>query len=216
MKLEDFSADLHFSSALYRANYTEFLHTVKPIADEYITKALTSTKQDSIYPATMTETFHFDDRITLFRDSILQVAWSILDSQGYNMDPFFTTMTAMWAQSHPKTSSMDYHVHGEGNQLNAFYILEAPEDSCTLHIYDPRSAKNILSLPVKPISELTLAHNTVNYTPKMGDLIFTNSWLPHSFSRNRSNKNFNFLHININVIYNPDYQPPSCEAPVIV
>lgn len=216
MRLEEFEADLHFSTALYRGSYPEFLSVVRPVSREYIKKALFERERDNIYPAVMSETFHLDDRVSKFRDNILQVAWSILDSQGYNMDPYYTTASAMWVQNHPKTSSMDYHIHGEGNQLNAFYIIDAPEDSCVFQIHEPRSAKNILSLPIKASNTLTLAHNTISYTPTEGDLIFTNSWLPHSFTRNRSNADFNFIHVNINVVPNPDYNYSCMKGPIIV
>ena len=216
MKLNDFAADLHFSTALYKASYPEYLEVLKPIAYEYIEIAKKQNQQDEIYPVVMTEGIHFDDRIVYFRDKVLQAAWSILDSQGYFMDPYYTTMSAMWCQSHAKTSSMEYHVHGESNQINAFYFIDVPDDSSVFSIYDPRPAKNIVSLPSKQSSEITLAHNIVNYTPVAGDIYFTNSWLPHSFSRNRSNQNFNFFHININVVNNPEYKPLSSEAAIII
>jgi hypothetical protein len=112
---------------------------------------------------------------------------------------------------------MDYHVHGENNQLNGFYVINTQEESCKLLIHEPRSSKNILSLPIKPGENLTLAHNMVNYAPKAGDLIITNSWLPHSFTRNRSENAFEFVHININVIPNPNYIiPEPVPVPIIV
>jgi hypothetical protein len=45
--------------------------------------------------------------------------------------------------------------------------------------------------------------------PEPGDLIFSNAWLEHSFTRNRSNLPFNFIHININILMKDVTQTPS-------
>lgn len=216
ISLSDFDLDLHFSSAVYRSNLPQYLNNMKLIASQYITKALERSPRDPAHPTVMTEDMLFDERVMGFRDDILGVAWQVLDSQGYFMDPFFTTCSSMWVQSHSETASMDYHVHGDGNQLNAFYFLDVPDNSMNMIAHDPRPAKTILNLPLKQSSELTMGHSMVFYAPKPGDLFITNSWLPHSFTRNRSNSDVNFIHMNINVIPNPDYRPPEKTEPIIV
>ena len=216
ISLNDFDLDLHFSSAVYRSNLPQYLNTLRPVASQYISAALEQRPRDHIYPTIMTDPMQFDERVIAFRDNILDIAWQVLDSQGYFMDPFFTTCAAMWTQNHPETSGMEYHVHGDGNQLNAFYFIDIPDDSMHMIAHDPRPAKNILNLPLKQTDTLTMGHGMVFYTPKPGDLFITNSWLPHSFTRNRSKSDVNFIHMNINVIPNPDYRPPEKTEPIIV
>lgn len=216
ISLSDFDLDLHFSSAIYRCNLQHYLPHIRPVVYEYVNNAKSQNTPNKVYPATMTDTMHHDERMVGFRDDVLSVAWQVLDSQGYFMDPFFTTCTAMWVQNHPTTSSMDYHIHGDGNQLNAFYFVDSPDNSIHLTVHDPRSAKNIINLPIKQIPELTMGHNMLFYTPKPGDLFITNSWLPHSFTRNASKEDVNFIHMNINVFPNPNYRPACATEPIVV
>jgi len=212
--LSEVSVDMHFSSTVYRINRDDLLSVVKPVYNEYIKKADTQSRDD-VYPVLMTGDLSQDSRVSVFTDYVARISWDILNSQGYFMDPYFTQVTAIWGQNHPRLSNMEYHVHGDA-VLSGFYFIDTPLDSSSMIIYDPRSAKNITSLPIRSSSTLSLAHNQVFYTPEPGDLIFTNSWLPHSFTRNRSKEDYNFLHINVNVTSNPNYQPSSSEAPIIV
>jgi uncharacterized protein (TIGR02466 family) len=212
--LSEFAADFHFSSAVYRINRSDLLPMVKPVFYECLKNAETQPRNE-VYPGLMTRDFSQDERVRVFTDYVANISWDILNNQGYFMDPFFTQVTAIWGQNHPKFSSMDYHVHGDA-VLTGFYFIDTPPESSSMVLHDPRPAKNITSLPVRQSESLTLAHQDVYYTPQPGDLIFTNSWLPHSFTRNVSDSHYNFIHINVNVINNPNYQPPSCEAPIIV
>ena len=41
-----------------------------------------------------------------------------------------------------------------------------------------------------------------------GDLFITNSWLPHSFTRNQSEQPFEFIHFNIYCEFKPQCKPP--------
>jgi hypothetical protein len=213
--ISEYAADLHFASVVYRINRSDLLPTIKPVFNDYLKRAESSQKRDEIYPTLMTEELRGDERIWPFADYVANISWDILNSQGYFMDPFFTQVTAMWGQNHPKYSSMDQHIHSDG-VLCGFYFIDVPEDSSSMVIHDPRQSKTVRGLPIRNNPDLTLAYDMVHYTPQPGDLMFTNGWLPHSFTRNRSNNHYNFIHININVIDNPNFQPNACEAPVIV
>jgi hypothetical protein len=156
----------------------------------------------------MTEEMSNDDRIEDFVRYINNMAWDVLDRQGYDMSNF-NTYSDIWGQYHPFTSSMERHFHGAGTQLTGFYFLDTPPDSSTTFFHDPRSAKVYGNLPIKANSPLTPAYNDVYYKPEPGDLIFSNAWLEHSFTRNRSNLPFNFIHININILMKDVTQTPS-------
>ena len=51
----------------------------------------------------------------------------------------------------------------------------------------------------------------INFVPKEGQLMFTNSWLPHSFTKNQSKKPIRFIHFNIAVAQAQQNQ--CCEKP---
>jgi hypothetical protein len=211
----NYAVDVHFPTLVYRNNRADFLHVLKPLFDEYVDKSEKINSRDKIYPVIMTGDMANDERIINFSNYVAQIAWEVLNAQGYFMDSFLTTIRSIWGQNHGKYSSMDYHFHGDG-KLCGFYFIDTPENSSNLIIHDPKQTKIITGLPVRSSEKLTPAHDFVYYNPKPGDLFLTNGWLPHSFTRNGSDLPFNFLHINFDVINNPDYNPQVVEQPIIV
>lgn len=205
--ISDVAADLHFSSSVYSINRSDMLPVIKPVFDEYVIKAKSYQTKDEIYPGIMTENLTGDERLFPFIEYVVNLAWDVLYSQGYDMNLFYTNIHNMWGQHHPKFSSMEQHIHGDVSQLTGFYFIDTPEDSSGMIIHDPRAVKAYAGLPIRD-GELNLASNTVFYKPVPGDLIFTNSWLPHSFVRNKSDLPYNFIHINIGVTFRPDNSQP--------
>ena len=77
-------------------------------------------------------------------------------------------------------------------------------------------AKIYADIPEQNVCQATVASQAINFTPRPGQLMFINSWLPHSFGKNPSEETFRFIHFNISLGYNLDYQPPAItEATVI-
>jgi hypothetical protein len=204
LNLEKFNIDYHFSSSVTRGNISELLPIVKPVFDEYLKKSDSANEnRNPVYPGIMTELLSADERMVPFVQYVNNISWEILNHQGYNMDLYYTDASEMWGQYHPYSSNMEQHVHGSGVQLCGFYFIETPANSSKMFIHDPRSAKVQIGLPERQSTELTSAHSLINYTPEPGDLIFTNSWLSHSFSRNASYLPYSFIHINVRVFNKP-------------
>jgi uncharacterized protein (TIGR02466 family) len=208
--LEPFAS---FQSTIYTIIKTEFLDAVKEASNEALEEGKKLTKDNEIYPSTMSTTLIGKEKTRDFETFIAQSAWQILDNQGYNMSQFNTFVSELWAQEHRKFSNMEQHVHPYGVQLSGFYFLETPENGCAVHLHDPRASKVIASLPEKDVTKLTGASNTIVFNPQPGMFIFTNSWLPHSVTRNGSDKPVKFVHFNISVASNPQQVAP---APVVV
>ena len=203
--IEKYAVDYHFASTLHRAKEPQFLSTVKPVFDEYVQKIKNSNPPQSlVYPAILTELISTDERLREFVQYVSNISWDVLNSQGYNMDLFYTDASEMWGHHYPYTSNMEQHIHGQDVQLCGFYFIDTPPNSLSMYIHDPRAVKIHAGLPERQSKTLTSAHNKVYYTPEPGDLIFINSWLSHSFSRNQSQHPYNFLHINIRVAYRED------------
>jgi len=200
----------YFPSSVYILEKEEFLKAVNKVSKEYLSKA----KEDvnDIYPVKMTEPYQHEESIKDFTDYVLNTSWNVLKSQGYAMDNFRTICTSMWTQEHHKYSAMEQHVHGDGTQITGFYFLDCQDDGSKVVFHDPRPGKVMIGLPDEDMSKATPASNMINFTPKPGMLILTNSYLPHSFTRNASDKIERFVHINIAVI--PSQQ--SCPAPAEV
>lgn len=215
LEIDNFDIDYHFASPVFRFSKPEFLNSVKTVFEDFTNKVKYEKTPNDPYPGVMTELISGDERIEDFLKYICDISWDVLNKQGYNMDLFYTDASEMWGQYHPRTSSMEKHSHGHGTYLSGLYFLETPDDSSTMFIHDPRSVKVHSGLPARDNTELTLAHNSVYYNPKPGDLVFTNSWLEHSFTRNASNYPYKFIHINIKVVPRQNISR-EIEVPIIV
>ena len=62
----------------------------------------------------------------------------------------------------------------------------------------------IINLPEANNREITMGSHQVVFTPEPGALILTNSWLPHSFSKNFSKEPVRFVHMNLSVAVSPE------------
>jgi hypothetical protein len=198
----------YFVSPVYSIKKPEYLEDALSATNDSVKEFLAnkSNKVDEIYPVIHAGILH-DDRVTPLLDYTINTAWNILDEQGYRMQGLSTYFSEVWAQSHRKYSAMDYHVHGDC-QLSAFYFLECPKDCPRFQIHDPRPGKIMMDLYEKDYSEISKATNIVSFTPEAGTLMFTNSWLPHSFTRNASKVPFKFIHMNISTrpyVGEPEY-----------
>lgn len=195
-QLEEFH---YFSSPVYAVKTPQFLDPMRKVSKKYLEKSKCRHKGKN--PMTlMTQDFSADPDAVDFAAYVSQTAWNILNSQGYNVDNIVTYFTEMWTQEHNFHSSMEQHIHGGGVQISAFFFLQVPENACKMVIYDPRPAKVIIGLPPKDNNAVTLASQQIVFTPEEGLLIFTNSWLPHSFTRNfNKNKAVHFVHMNLSV-----------------
>lgn len=187
-----------FPSSIYTIERPDFLELVNLVSEESLSKQDSKNEIDEIYPVKMSGNFFGDDRITEFLDFVGGTAWNILNEQGYAMQNFHTTFTEMWTQEHHKHSAMEQHTH-PNTQIVGFYFLEVPENSSKVVFHDPRAGKVQTNLPEQDATQATLASQMINFEPKEGLLIFSNSWLPHSFTRHASEKPLKFVHFNLNV-----------------
>jgi len=190
-------ANLHFPTMVYIIEKPEFLEAVNKVAEEALVEARKNAPLNEIYPVHMTGNLYDKPEIIPFQYYVGGTAANILKEQGYNTDGFDTYFSEMWCQEHFKHSGMDQHVHGAGSQIVGFYFLEAPEDCSHVVFHDPRAGKPLISWAETDMSQATFASNMINFTPKPGMLMFTNAWLPHSFTRNASDKPIKFIHFNL-------------------
>lgn len=194
------NAFLHFASPIYVSENKEFLSSISEVSEEMLAKLPSDPHE--VYPMFHTENFASDPRAEGFCTFIAQTGWNILKKQGYAMDNFGVSVEAAWTQKHYRHSHMEQHVHG-GAQLVGFYFLETPEGCSRALFHDPRPGKVQNFLPEANPTEATVASGIINFTPKPGLLIFSNSWLPHSFSRHASDEPLKFVHFNLGVVHTP-------------
>ncbi len=199
----------HFPCPIYIIERPDFLDAVKVVSEESLEVSRKECDLDELYPVVMTGNYYADARVTDFANFVGATAWNILQEQGYAMEDKVVQFTEMWTQEHHKHSSMEQHVHGFGVQIVGFYFLEAPENSSRVVFHDPRAGKVQNDLPEQEMSNATPASRMVNFEAKEGRLIFSNSWLPHSFTRHASDKPVKFVHFNLTVTQ----AQPTCTMP---
>lgn len=191
--------EAHFSSVIYTIQKPEFLDDVNVAADGLLQRAKAAVSLNEVYPVYMTESLSGNPQTAALEQFIAKSSWAILNDQGYRMDDYMAYVSEFWAQEHHKHSGMDQHVHPHGVVLSGFYFLKAPENGCMAEIHDPRPGKVQASLPPRDLSKVTAANNSLLIKPVPGMVVFTNSWLPHSFTRNASDEPVTFIHFNVSV-----------------
>lgn len=211
--MDEFEKWYYFSTPVYIAQKPEFLDSVTKVSQKYLKDIQSEITMDDVYPLIQTYDFSRDNEIEDFATFVGNKSWEILQSQGYYLDNRDLLFDGMWLQSHHKSSSMDYHTHGNGNQLVGFYFLKCSENSPKVFIHDPRISKTQSQLPERDMNELTDATSVINFTPQPGMLFITNAWVPHSFSRNYSNEPFEFVHFNLYTNVNSDIES---HMPIII
>jgi uncharacterized protein (TIGR02466 family) len=204
-----------FPTIVYTAKFPKFLDAAKTVASEAIAERKKETRKlNEIYPLIMTGNLNNDPRMLDMANCIAQSAWNILASQGYDMQNMSTYFTEFWCQEHHKHSGMEQHVHGYGSQMVGFYFIDVPKGSSSVMFHDPKSGKNQINLPQTDRKQISPASDIINFDPEPGMCIFTNSWLPHSFTRHEGNKPMRFIHFNVSVRENQI--AASCTAPAEV
>jgi uncharacterized protein (TIGR02466 family) len=196
----------YFSAGVYTINRPEFLTMARTVSKEYIAKSKQEITMDKIYPVIMSGSFFDDKRIQPLADFILSTARTVLDSQGYNMNLYQMTYHEMWCQEHYQYSGQEEHIHPHAH-ISGFYFLDVPKDSQRVIFHDPRPAKVYSNLAESNMANATYASTMINYVPEPGMLMLTNSWLPHSFTKNPSKTAMRFIHFNLGVTY----VPPACD-----
>jgi hypothetical protein len=193
----------YFQTPVYLVKKPEFLPVVNAVSQRYIERSR-ARKKNKNPVMVMSGSYMNEPEIAEFAKYVSQTGWNILSAQGYRMEDLVTYFTEMWTQEHNHMSSMETHVHGHGVQISAFYFLDAPENSCKLVVHDPRPGKVIVNLHQKDARQVTEASHQIVFKPEPGLLVFINSWVPHSFTKNFSKQPLRFVHINMSVALSPE------------
>jgi uncharacterized protein (TIGR02466 family) len=199
MEKTTLNQEAHFASVIYSIKRPDLLIEVGSAVNELLERVKAAKPINEVYPVYMTETLSGNANTAKLEQFIAESAWAILNDQGYMMDAFETFVSEFWAQEHHKHSGMEQHVHPYGVMLSGFYFLKTPEQGCMVELHDPRPGKVQASLPPRDLSKVTQANNSLLIKPEPGLMVFTNAWLPHSFTRNASDEPATFIHFNVSV-----------------
>lgn len=204
--------EAHFATPIYTLYKPEYLDQVRKVSKKRLKAVKKEKGLNEHYPVLMSGNFFDESSLQPFVSFVGQTSWNILNEQGYAMQNMVVQFTEMWTQEHHTHSLMEQHTHRFGSQIVGFYFLDVPPDAPRALFYDPRQGTVQGSLPEGNPDQLSFASSVVNYEPKSGLFIFTNSWLAHSFTKNISKKPFSFVHFNLTVA--PNLQPVQAEPEV--
>lgn len=189
--------EAHFASVIYTVKKQDFLLETTLAVDFLLKQEKDKAPLNEVYPVYMTGPLTGNPKTEKLERFIAESGWAILNDQGYQMDAFETFVAEFWAQEHHRHSGMEQHVHPYGVALSGFYFIQTPESGCMVELHDPRPGKVQASLPPRDLSKITQANNSLLIKPEPGLMVFTNSWLPHSFTRNASDTPVRFIHFNV-------------------
>lgn len=187
-----------FETPIYIEHRPEFLDKVAPIGQMGIdlVKSSPDFEIDPIYPVIQSGPLNHPDMFD-FIQYITQLAWNILNDQGYAMEKYNTFVSEVWSQQIEKHGQQFEHIHGAGSQISGFYFTSVPANSSYPRFKDPRPGKRQLELPLKNHHVMSMGKSDVMLGVQAGDIVMTNSWLEHSFVPNKSDEPFEFIHFNI-------------------
>lgn len=191
------NTEYYFASPVIYFDKPEFIDLVNSVSEESLAAA--NVELDEIYPVRMSVDYSYNSKIEEFREFVGEVSWAVLKEQGYAMHRYRMAFTSMWTQEHHKHSMMEQHNHSDAH-IVGFYFLEVPDNSSKLLFHDPRIAKSMCELEQENINNVTSATSIINFIPRPGLLIFTNSWLSHSFTKHAAETPIKFIHFNIKAV----------------
>ena len=205
-----------FISPVYNIYKPEFLDATKEVSNDYssyLCEEQGKQCENELYPIQQTYTFHHDKRLTDFTTFISRMSWELMVSQGYNLDNEQINLNAMWLQTHYKMSYMTQHTHNYNSHFIGFYVLESSKSS-RLIFHDPRPGKVQINLPEADVKNVSEASIMVNFDLIPGMFIFTNSWLPHSFSKNIDDEPTKVIHFSM--YFSPRQHMEEKKGPIII
>lgn len=191
-------------------------HIKKPIFFERIRNAAMGALSEirnginDVYPVKMSGDISQDPSIQDFCEYVAKTSLNILREQGYDVENKAAFFESIWCQEHHKHSMMEQHVHPGDVQMVGFYFLDTPDECSMATFYDPRAGKVQSGRPEANMANVTYASNAFQMKPEAGQLILTNAWVPHSFTRQHSDKPFRFIHFNVCLT---DNIPAACCKP---
>ena len=142
-----------------------------------------------------------DPKFLDLQNWILATAYNLLDEQGFELKGHQLFLTEMWVQEFSKLGGGHHTLHTHWNgHMSGFYFLKASDATSRPVFEDPRPGRQMILLPEKDKTKITLATSQINYTVKPGRLIFFNSFMPHLYSVDNGYEPFRFIHWNIQAI----------------
>ena len=187
-----------FNTSIYFDSKIEWVEKLNKASDPYIEEQKKKNNKNfkTVYHS---ENISNDENFQELLKYINKSAFSILESQGFDLKDYFLTPNSFWVQEFATLGGGNHSSHNHWNgHISGFYFLKCSEKTSYPIFYDPRNAKSMNMLPEKDQFIITEASSSIHY-PKIfpGCLVFFNSYLQHEFTVDEGIEPFRFIHFNI-------------------
>ena len=178
----------YFPSIVYRDERPEWVDYAKQVVQKHYDAA----PQNGVL--LQTNQMASDPDLKFLVDYLLESSIDILRSQGYDVDKYEFSVSALWGQDVKCNGSTNVHVH-KNSQVCGWFFLETPEGGSFPVYYDPRIQKQMIELDFVQGPELTNASSSVHFNNlKPGTVLMANSWLQHQLTQNISQTETKSVH----------------------
>ena len=197
--------DHYFSTPVWLFEKPEWVKSVNKACDKYIKEAYKRDKKgkNDFGWSYHSSPLYREPKLKELHDWVGSTAKNFLDAMGYNLNNHTLFFTESWVQEFSKKGGGHHnsHIHGN-NHVSAFYYLKCTENTSRPIFHDPRLAAKMMKLPEKDSSNVTMANDRINYTPKPGSLIFIPAYLEHEYGVDSGKEEFRFIHFNLQAVRN--------------
>ena len=203
----------YFSCPIWWADEPKFVKKLNKVSDSYIETAKKNLKKDIDKrnkkfgnKGDMGHVFHStsligDPKFKDLQNYVGATSYNLLTEMGFDLTDYLVFTTEMWVQEVAKNGGGHHTLHTHWNgHMSGFYFLKASDATSRPVFEDPRPGRQMILLPEKDKTKVTLATSQINYTVKPGRLIFFNSFMPHLYSVDNGYEPFRFIHWNIQAI----------------
>jgi uncharacterized protein (TIGR02466 family) len=181
----------YFPSIVYRDERPEWVDYTKQVVQKHYDAA----PQDGVL--LQTNQMASDPDLKFLVDYLLESSIDILRSQGYDVDKYEFSVSALWGQDVKCNGSTNVHVH-KNSQICGWFFLETPEGGSFPVYYDPRIQKQMIELDFVQGPELTNASSAIHFNNlKPGTVLMANSWLQHQLTQNISQAETKSVHFTV-------------------
>jgi uncharacterized protein (TIGR02466 family) len=191
----------YFPSIVYRDERPEWVDYTKQVVQRYYDAAPQG--GDILQTHQMAS----DPDLKFLVDYILASSVDILRSQGYDVDKYEFSVSALWGQDVKCNGGTNVHVH-KNSQICGWFFLETPEGGSYPVYYDPRIQKQMIELDFAQSKEVTNATASVHFNNlKPGTVLMANSWLQHQLTQNVSQVETKSMHF---IVSHREYVCSTC------
>ena len=178
----------YFPSIVYRDERPEWVDYTKQVVQKHYDVV----PQNGVL--LQTNQMASDPDLKFLVDYLLESSIDILRSQGYDVDKYEFSVSALWGQDVKCNGSTNVHVH-KNSQICGWFFLETPEGGSFPVYYDPRIQKQMIELDFVQGPELTNASSSIHFNNlKPGTVLMANSWLQHQLTQNISQAETKSVH----------------------